>query len=169
MRVRDAGARGLRELLGRFGLGLRLSEPGCEIPGSYWGAPEAGLVGDMVHASEETPVHSVLHETCHYLCMTPSRRLALHTDAGGDYDEENCVCFMQIVLASSVCGFGQTRMLTDMDTWGYTFRLGSAAAWFSRDAEDARGRLRVWGLLDERDQPTWRVRGLDTERAIRCA
>ena len=28
-------------------------------------------------------------------------------------------------------------MMADMDTWGYSFRLGSARAWFEGDAEDA--------------------------------
>ena len=28
--------------------------------------------------------------------------------------------------------------MADMDAWGYTFRLGSAHAWFEHDAEDAR-------------------------------
>lgn len=166
MTVRELGERGLRELLGRYGLGLGLCESDCEIPGSYWGAPEAGLIGDKVFASEETPVHSVLHEACHYLCMTPARRVALHTDAGGDYDEENCVCFMQIILANALAGFGQARMLRDMDSWGYSFRLGSAAAWFSSDAGDARARLRRWGLLDASDQPTWRVRSQESLREV---
>jgi hypothetical protein len=34
-----------------------------------------------------------------------------------------------------------------MDTWGYTFRLGSAQAWFDNDAEDARAWLCARGLL----------------------
>ncbi len=29
-------------------------------------------------------------------------------------------------------------MCRDMDEWGYSFRLGSAANWFAEDAEDAR-------------------------------
>ncbi len=32
---------------------------------------------------------------------------------------------------------GRERMCRDMDEWGYTFRLGSAARWFEQDAEDA--------------------------------
>jgi hypothetical protein len=37
--------------------------------------------------------------------------------------------------------------MTDMDAWGYSFRLGSARAWFERDADDARTFLRERGLL----------------------
>ena len=32
---------------------------------------------------------------------------------------------------------GRERMFSDMDRWGYSFRLGSARAWFNEDAEDA--------------------------------
>jgi len=34
-----------------------------------------------------------------------------------------------------------------MDAWGYSFRLGSAQAWFEQDAEDARSFLVARGLL----------------------
>jgi hypothetical protein len=34
-----------------------------------------------------------------------------------------------------------------MDAWGYSFRLGSARAWFEQDAEDARAFLEARGLL----------------------
>ena len=49
-------------------------------------------------------------------------------------------------------------MLADMDAWGYTFRLGSAQAWFERDAADARDWLRSHGLIDEAGGATWSVR-----------
>jgi len=39
------------------------------------------------------------------------------------------------------------RVMADMDAWGYTFRLGSARAWFEHDAEDARAWLVARGLL----------------------
>ena len=32
---------------------------------------------------------------------------------------------------------GIERAFADMDAWGYSFRLGSARAWFEQDAEDA--------------------------------
>jgi hypothetical protein len=40
--------------------------------------------------------------------------------------------------------------MADMDAWGYTFRLGSAARWFDEDADDARRWLQSRRLLDER-------------------
>lgn len=149
----------LSPVLDRYGLQLMRVADNDELAGSYWGAPEAGLVGQRLYARGDTPIHSILHEACHFVCMPPKRRNGLHTDAGGDFDEENCVCFLQIVLADYVTGMGRQRMLADMDAWGYTFRLGSAAAWFENDADDARLRLQEWGLLDHSARPLWQLRG----------
>ena len=49
-------------------------------------------------------------------------------------------------------------MLADMDRWGYSFRLGSSAAWFETDAEDARAWLEQHGLIDTAGIPTFRLR-----------
>lgn len=147
-----------RELVGRYGLRLREVEPGAEIPGSHWGAPEAGIVGLDVWVRPDTPVHSFLHEASHTVCMDAERRGGLHTDAGGDDLEESGVCVLQVVLADELTGLGRERLMADMDRWGYSFRLGSTAAWFSEDAEDARAWLRDAGLLDSGDRPVWRLR-----------
>jgi len=53
---------------------------------------------------------------------------------------------------------GRARMLRDMDAWGYTFRLGSARAWFEQDATDARRWLRRHGLIDEASKPTFTLK-----------
>jgi hypothetical protein len=148
----------LRVLLGRYGLTLVDIPEGGPIPGSYWGAPEAGLVGSRVHARDDTPLHSVLHEACHAICMDGGRRGKLHTDAGGDYQEENAVCYLQLVLADSLQGIGCEALAADMDEWGYTFRLGSALAWFEQDAEDARCWLVREGLINEDGSPNWQLR-----------
>ena len=95
----------------------------------------------------DTPVHSALHEACHWLCMDASRRAGLHTDAGGDDLEECAVCYLQIVLADRLPDVGGRRLMRDMDVWGYSFRLGSAQAWFEQDAADARAWLVEHGLL----------------------
>lgn len=158
MRWCDADQQHLRSLLARFGLEVRDCVGDGPIPGSYWGAPEAGLVGHRVFARPDTPLHSLLHEACHYVCMDPRRRAGLDTDAGGDYAEEDAVCYLQILLAGEVPDLGRRRMLADMDAWGYTFRLGSAQAWFERDAADARDWLRSHGLIDEAGGATWSVR-----------
>lgn len=148
----------LTELLRRYGLRLCTVPDGEAIPGSFWGDSEAGLVQDRVYVRADTPVHSLLHETCHYVCMDAGRRAALHTDAAGDYAEENAVCYLQIVLAGQLPEVGRTRLMTDMDAWGYSFRLGSAERWFTDDAEDAQDWLRLHGIIDSADTPTWRLR-----------
>ncbi len=107
------------------------------IPGSHWGDDEAGLIAANLYARSDTPVHSVLHEACHYFVMDDERRAVLHTDAGGSAVEESAVCYLQICLADRLPGVGATRICTDMDRWGYSFRLGSTRAWFEQDADDA--------------------------------
>jgi len=148
----------LERLLARYRLGIEWHPGGAAIPGSYWGESEAGLVGSRVHARCDTPLHSVLHESAHAICMTAPRRASLHTDAGGDFAEENAVCCLQILLAGELPGCGREAMMADMDRWGYTFRLGSAAAWFEHDAGDAWQWLRAEGLVDAAGRPTWRLR-----------
>ncbi len=136
-------------LLDRYGLDLRLVAPDEVIPGSFWGEREAGLIGRQVYVRLDTPVHSVLHESAHYICATPERRVGLHTDAGGDDAEESAVCYLQILLADLLPNVGHERICRDMDEWGYSFRLGSTAAWYANDAEDARCWLRDHGLIDQ--------------------
>lgn len=154
----QADAQALDCLLARYGLRpIRVADD-RPIPGSYWGESEAGLIGDRLYLRADTPVHSTLHEAGHYVCMDGARRDGLDTDAGGDYDEENGVCYLQILLSDHLPDVGRDRLMADMDTWGYTFRLGSARAWFECDAEDARGWLLRHGLIDARDRPTWRLR-----------
>ena len=142
------------------GYGARLVElaPHEAIPGSYWGESEAGLIGDAVYARADTPAHSLLHELCHYVCMDDERRAALATDAGGNDDEESAVCYLQVLLAQALKGFGAERCLTDMDAWGYSFREGSARAWLDGDGTYARAWLLAHGLIDAKQQPITKLR-----------
>jgi hypothetical protein len=146
-RLREGYVDSLTTLLAAYGLQLRLVPEADAIPGTYWGESEAGLIGATVLARPDTPVHSVLHEACHAICMGDARRAALHRDAGGDHAEENAVCYLQILLADHLPGFDSARMCADMDAWGYTFRLGSSHAWFECDALDARAWLAARNLL----------------------
>lgn len=148
----------LDSVLAPYGLLIQMVEAGAPIPGSYWGEPEAGIIGQTLYLRPDTPVHSALHEACHYICMDNTRRSQLHTDAGGDYLEENGVCYLQILLADNLPTMGKGRMMADMDDWGYTFRTGSARSWFETDAEDALLWLLDHGILDEFGQPTGRTR-----------
>jgi len=158
IRYCDAAVDSLCTLLARYGLSIREVPPDQPIRGSFWGDGEAGLLGDTLIVRADTPLHSILHEACHYVCMDEARRAGLDTDAGGDYDEENAVCYLQILLADEVPGLGRARMMADMDAWGYSFRLGSARAWFEQDAEDAREWLGRHGLLSAASQVTFAKR-----------
>ena len=147
----------LASLLGRYGIELELVETNIPIPGSFWGDSEAGMVKSRVYVRADTPIHSALHEACHVICMDEARRAVLHTDAGGEYAEEDAVCYLQIVLAGEL-GFPPATICADMDAWGYTFRLGSAQAWFEQDAGEARDWLMQHGLLNVNGTPTFRLR-----------
>lgn len=148
----------LDTLLGRYGMQVEWVAGAEPIPGSFWGDSEAGLIGPVLYLRHDTPLHSALHEACHYVCMSEQRRNALHTDAGGDFDEENAVCYLQILLGDHFPGVGRVRMQQDMDAWGYTFRLGSARAWFEEDAGDAFEWLLRHEIIDNAGHPTWDLR-----------
>jgi len=66
--------------------------------------------------------------------------------------------YLQILLADGLAPMGRARMFADMDTWGYSFRLGSSQAWFEADADDALQWLIRYGLVDQRAQLLWRLR-----------
>lgn len=131
----------LERLIEGLGMTVIWVDEGAAIPGTHWGEPEAGLIGDRLYLRGDTPVHSALHEAGHFACMDASRRARLHTDAGGTAIEECAVCYLQIVLAQELPDVGSARMQRDMDRWGYTFRLGSTHEWFEHDADDARAFL----------------------------
>lgn len=147
-------------LLSRYRLEPVAIAPGDTIPGSYWGESEAGLLGNSIYFRPDTPLHSVLHEACHFICMDDARRARLERDAGGDHDEENAVCYLQIVLANELDGTDSGQMFRDMDAWGYTFRLGSAQAWFEQDAADAQRWLLAHRIIDAGGRPTGTCRSL---------
>lgn len=146
LRLREVAQTEVEALLSAFGLRFVCVPDAAPIPGSYWGEPEAGLIGSAVHARADTPLHSILHEACHLLVMPPERRARVHTDASYSVAEEDAACYLQIVLADRIGGYGRARACADMDAWGYTFRLGSARAWFEDDAEDARAFVAARGL-----------------------
>ena len=148
--VGDTDFSALESLLGLHGLSLHSVADDTPIPGSFWGEPEAGIIGTNVYVRGDTPVHSLLHEACHLIVLPPERRAAVHTDATDSVAEEDAACYLQIVLAAALPGVGSERLMADMDAWGYTFRLGSARAWFQQDAEDARVWLLQRNLLPSR-------------------
>lgn len=157
LRLADADPSALARFLAGFGIDLRHAEPGTEIPGSYWGGSEAGLQGSTLLARADTPVHSILHEAAHYICMSPERRVGLDRDAGGDDAEEHAVCYLQVLLAERI-RYERAALWRDMDAWGYSFRLGNARDWFEQDAQDARHWLLQQGIIDPAGALTGRLR-----------
>jgi hypothetical protein len=162
LRLADIDNPELTGLLSRFDLELVRCTDDAAIPGSYWGDDEAGLKANRLYARADTPLHSILHEACHYICLSPARRIELDTDAGSDDAEENAVCYLQVLLAEYLEALGRERIFADMDAWGYSFRLGSSRAWFEGDADDARMWLLGYGLIDQQGQPVWKIRGMET-------
>jgi hypothetical protein len=137
----------VNRVLNRLGLRVECVAANEPIPGSFWGDEEAGLIGDVIYLRDDTPLHSLMHEACHYKCMDSERRASLHTNAGGSQAEENAVCYLQILLADALPQMDRARMCADMDAWGYSFRLGSAARWFKEDAAEVRDWLEQRELI----------------------
>ena len=153
----DINLKNLQSLLDRYGMDIKTVNDNEPIPGSFWHPPEAGLIKNTLYIRNDTPVHSALHEACHYICMDNARRENLDTDAGGTAIEENGVCYLQILLSNYITEMGITDMFKDMDEWGYSFRLGSAKAWFEQDAEDAFEWLLKNNIITSDAKPTWKL------------
>ena len=158
MRVHEIAADAIELLASRFSIDVEFVDDSATIEDSYWGTPEAGISHSSLRLRRDTPVHSLLHELCHIVCMTSARRHALERDAGGNDAEECGVCYLQVLLADQLPGFSAARCLADMDTWGYSFREGSAAAWFRGDGREARDWLLEHALIDTDDAPTFLLR-----------
>ncbi len=144
----DIGFTAPRALLARYGLELIPVADGEAIPGSYWGEREAGIVAHAVYARADTPVHSLLHEAAHLIVLPAEQRASVHTDATDSVAEEDAVCVLQALLGDALPGVGRECVWADMDAWGYTFRLGSARAYFESDAEAAFAWLIERGIID---------------------
>jgi hypothetical protein len=155
----DVGEPLLRRIAGSYDVSVEWLAAGATVSGSFWGEPEAGIVGRRIYVRPDTPVHSFLHELCHIVCVSLERREQLDGDAGSDDLEESAVCYLQLVLAEQLPGVGRQRLMQDMDAWGYSFRLGATQRWFEDDADDARAWLVGEGLLQADGEPVFRLRG----------
>jgi hypothetical protein len=158
LRLSDFVSQDLMELLAKFNLQLIRCDDQQPIPASYWGDDEAGIKASNLYARGDTPLHSILHEACHYICVSPERRRCLDTNAASDEAEENAVCYLQVLLAEQLASMGRARMFADMDAWGYSFRLGSSQAWFDNDAGDALEWLTLHGVVDQHKRLAWCLR-----------
>ena len=78
--------------------------------------------------------------------------------AGLGYASRKWRAPLQVLLAMSLPQCGYARACQDMDEWGYSFRLGSTAAWFEADAADARDWLVAAGLITAAGELTGQLR-----------
>lgn len=159
LRLHEVDFDELADFLSCWSLQLVVCAKDQPIPGSFWGDDEAGLIKNRLFAWPDTPLHSIFHEASHFICLDEVRRLNLHTNAGSDVAEENAVCYLQILLAKTYRPMGFEKMVADMDSWGYSFRLGSSRRWFYEDAEDARNWLLQNHLIDEKGNVRGCLRG----------
>ncbi|MEM7432042.1 MAG: hypothetical protein AAF351_08890 [Pseudomonadota bacterium] len=158
LRVADLDDSAIHSLLDQYSLQVEWIADGDEIPDSFWGDEEAGIAGHTVYVRRDTPIHSLLHEMAHIVCMSAERRRELRRDAGADDIEEEAVCYLQVLLADELAGVGRRRLMRDMDTWGYSFRVGGTADWFESDSKRAANWLFEKALISESMQPTYRLR-----------
>lgn len=158
LRLDDLCIATVESLIQRYGLSMSLLPDFSPIPGSYWGPPEAGLIYRTIQVRKDTPIHSLLHELAHVICMDEARRQHLDTDAQGTDIEECAVCYLQILLADELPHVGRGRIMCDMDSWGYSFRLGTTRLWFLKDAADARSWLILHNLIDSHENLRFQLR-----------
>jgi hypothetical protein len=157
-RLKQLTSQAIAPILARYQLQLSLVPDDKDIPYSFWGAPEAGRRHSVLYVRGDTPIHSILHEASHFVCMCESQRKKDAINVGGTAAEENATCYLQIILADCVDNIDRYQLMHDMDRWGYSFRLGSTARWFSADSEDAREWLLEKMIINQQNQPTWKLR-----------
>ena len=155
---KNSNSNSIKDLLSHYGIQINSVNSDEDIPYSFWGNPEAGRVCEQLYARGDTPLHSILHEACHYVCMPTHQRTLTQVDAKGSAMEENATCYLQLLLANYIEGYSRSQLMEDMDDWGYSFRLGSAQAWFSLDAEDVHQWLLNEEIINPDDLPTWKLR-----------
>ena len=158
VRYQDINPHTIQVLLCRYGLALQCVDEDRDIPYSFWGNPEAGRLAEQLFIRADTPIHSLLHESCHYICMPTAQRDLKVIDAKGSAMEENACCYLQVLLADKLQGYNREQLMQDMDAWGYSFRLGSARSWFMHDADEAKDWLINCEIINQQSEITWKLR-----------
>lgn len=158
--LKDISNQTIQPLLSRYHLKLARVADNLPIPYSFWGDSEAGRRYSTMYVRADTPLHSLLHETAHYVCMSSEQRRCDSFDAKGSALEEVACCYLQLLWSEYIAGYSRDLHMQDMDQWGYNFRLGSSSRWFYEDSEDARQWLYQHEIVCADNLPTWRVRNL---------
>ncbi len=65
--VADLPTQALQNLLSPYSIIVESVSNNAPIPGSFGGDSEAGLIRNILYVRPEPPVHSALHEACHYI------------------------------------------------------------------------------------------------------
>ena len=144
--LRDIGFDDVAALLARYGLAARARRRRRADPRQLLGRTRSRPDRPRVHARDDTPVHSLLHEAAHLIVLPPERaRRAYRRHRFGRGRRRR---LRAAVAARRRPARRRPRaLMADMDAWGYTFRLGSARAYFERDAEDAGPGCSARGLV----------------------
>src|SRR3569833_1362802 len=95
----------LQDVLSPYGIDVLPVPDAQPIPGTHFGDPEAGLIAHRLYIRSDTPVHSALHEACHYICMDSARRATLLFVVGGGFVVVFGVCFLFFLFVVCLCGF----------------------------------------------------------------
>jgi hypothetical protein len=90
--------------------------------------------------------------------MPATQRKQKKVDANGSAMEENATCYLQILLSDYIENYDRNQLMQDMDDWGYSFRLGSAHAWFNQDAEEVCLWLQNHRIINTKRKITWQLR-----------
>ncbi len=155
---KDLSSESIKHLLGHYGIRLHCLQFDMDIPYSFWGEPEAGRLGENLYLRDDTPIHSILHESAHYVCMPEQQRHNAEVDAKGSAMEENATCYLQVLLSNHIHGYSRKQLMKDMDDWGYSFRFGSTHDWFTKDAKEVKDWLISHNLITDRNEVTWQLR-----------
>ena len=158
IRYQDLSPDAIQALFVRYGIVIQCVQQDQDIPHSFWGSPEAGRLVETLYIRADTPIHSLLHESGHYICMPGAQRKQRVVDAKGSAMEENACCYLQVLLADRLEGYDREQLMKDMDDWGYSFRLGSAKSWFTEDAEEVKKWLIEHKIINPDGEITWQLR-----------
>ena len=90
--------------------------------------------------------------------MPATQRTDPQVDARGSAREENATCYLQILLSDHIENYDRNQLMQDMDDWGYSFRLGSANAWFYQDADEVCQWLIKHQIINKGGEVTWNLR-----------
>lgn len=119
------------------------------IFGSFWGDEEVGIIGIIVYVCGDMLVYLLLYEVCYLIVLLLECCVVVYIDVIDLIEEEDVICYLQIVLVDVFLGVGCDWLMVDMDVWGYLFWFGLICVWFEQDVENVCQFLFDWQFLVE--------------------